>query len=110
MDKYTNIRRVATDIHGGSINMRTKKHIPYDVYVDKMTGLVRGEQYVIVDNINPSLVGPTYVNPESTEYQKPMTSQPPSSLTYHTNQVPADKQIIYEDQQARINEFKNDGL
>ena len=88
-----------------------KSSIPYNVYVDKMKGLVRGEQYVIVDaqhNINH--IHNTYISPESSEYQKPQVDFAPASKTYNVNMVPYNKPIIYDDQQKRIATFMTDGI
>lgn len=85
--------------------------MPYNIYVDRMTGLIRGEQYVIVDSSpNINHVHNTYISPESTQRVKPDVDFSPASLTYHTNLVPNDKPIIYTDQRERVSQFMKDGI
>ena len=92
------------------MNNKQGSGMPFNVYEDKMKGLVRGEQYVIVDaqpNINH--IHNTYIAPESTPYQKPMVDFAPASITHHVNMQPFDQPLIYTDQQERIKQFMMDG-
>lgn len=104
-----NIQSTPMQVHGSGQMRGTL--IPYNVYVDRMHGLVRGEQYVVVDdqpNINH--IHNTFIAPESTARPKPMVDFAPASITHHVNMQPVRKPIIYTDQQERISQFMKDGI